>query len=231
MAAARRRLCASTRSRTCACRCRPPRRAADGGGDDPWSMTTMRRSSPSQRSSISTSGQSERGERERAVEVLAVGHADGDARALLAAGRLDHHRADLVAGSRGRRRSKVASRPRGTRQAGVGEIRRVTRLSSQRLIATAVVSSDSDSRVTTLLPPCVSRSSPPLRVEHLDRDAAPQRLVGDDPGVRVELVEPLGLRRHEQPLVDGVLALDAEHRAPARSPASRRARWRRRCRA
>ncbi len=39
-------------------------------------------------------------------------------------------------------------------------IRRVSRLSSQRLIATAEVYSDSDSRVTTLRPPCDSRISP-----------------------------------------------------------------------
>jgi hypothetical protein len=39
-------------------------------------------------------------------------------------------------------------------------MRRVWRLSSQRLMATAVVSSDSDSRVTMLRPPCESRSSP-----------------------------------------------------------------------
>ena len=39
-------------------------------------------------------------------------------------------------------------------------IRRVTRLSSQRLIATAVVNSDSDSRVSTVRPPTDSRISP-----------------------------------------------------------------------
>ena len=39
-------------------------------------------------------------------------------------------------------------------------IRRVTRLSSQRLIATALVNSDSDSRVSTVRPPSDSRISP-----------------------------------------------------------------------
>jgi len=39
-------------------------------------------------------------------------------------------------------------------------IRRVTRLSSQRLSATAVVNSDSDSRVRTVRPPSDSRISP-----------------------------------------------------------------------
>ena len=38
--------------------------------------------------------------------------------------------------------------------------RRVTRLSSQRLIATAVVNSDSDSSVSTVRPPTDSRISP-----------------------------------------------------------------------
>ena len=39
-------------------------------------------------------------------------------------------------------------------------IRRVARLSSQRLIATAEVNSDNDSCVTTVRPPTDSRSSP-----------------------------------------------------------------------
>src|SRR5690606_3284157 len=50
-------------------------------------------------------------------------------------------------------------------------------------------------------------------VQHLDGDAPAQRLVGDDPGVGVEVVQPL-LLADEQALVDGVLALDGEHRHP-----------------
>ena len=50
-----------------------------------------------------------------------------------------------------------------------------------------------------------------LGVEHLHLDPASQRLVGNDPGVRVQVVDGLR-RRREKRLVDGVLALDAQHR-------------------
>ena len=52
-----------------------------------------------------------------------------------------------------------------------------------------------------------------LAVEHLDGDAAHDRLVRNDPGVGIQLGESLLLlNRREELLVDGVLALDAEHR-------------------
>jgi hypothetical protein len=89
-------------------------------------------------------------------------------------------------------------------------MRRVTRLSSQRDIATAVVSSDSDSRVTMLAPACDRPDLAPLGVEHLDADPATAGLVGDDAGVRVEPLVVLARRADEQPLVDGVLALEAQ---------------------
>ena len=72
-------------------------------------------------------------------------------------------------------------------------MRRVRRLSSQRLIATAEVNSDSDSRVITLRPPMGEAQFAGLGVEHLHLDPASQRLVGNDPGVRVQVVD--GLRR------------------------------------
>ena len=50
--------------------------------------------------------------------------------------------------------------PRGTTRPASATMRRVRRLSSHRLMATAEVDSDSDSRVTTLRPPWVSRISP-----------------------------------------------------------------------
>ncbi len=56
--------------------------------------------------------------------------------------------------------SKVASRARGTVMPASETRRRVNRLSSHRHMATAEVYSDSDSRVMTLRPPCVSRISP-----------------------------------------------------------------------
>jgi hypothetical protein len=48
----------------------------------------------------------------------------------------------------------------------------------------------------------------PLRVGHLDADAAAHRLVRHDLRVRVQLVVVLGGRGTEQPLVDRALALD-----------------------
>ncbi len=49
-----------------------------------------------------------------------------------------------------------------------------------------------------------------LGVGHLDMDAAPQRLLDDDHRIRIEAA--VDLRRGEQRLVDGVLALDREDR-------------------
>ena len=54
----------------------------------------------------------------------------------------------------------MASLPLGTTMPASATMRRVSRLSSQRLIATAEVYSLNDSRVTTLRPPCDSRISP-----------------------------------------------------------------------
>ena len=51
---------------------------------------------------------------------------------------------------------KVAVLPSGTRMPASATTLLATRLSSQRLIATALVNSDNDSRVTTLVPPWVS---------------------------------------------------------------------------
>ena len=53
-----------------------------------------------------------------------------------------------------------------------------------------------------------------LGVEDLDPDTAPQRFVGDDPGIGVEVVDRLR-RRREQRLVDRVLPLDRQYRNPA----------------
>ena len=47
-----------------------------------------------------------------------------------------------------------------------------------------------------------------LGVDHLDGDAAPARLVDDDPGIRVQA--RIGRRAREEALVDRVLALDGE---------------------
>ena len=52
---------------------------------------------------------------------------------------------------------KLAVRPIGTRTPASATTLRVMRLSSQRLMATAEVYSDSDSRVTTVRPPCSRR--------------------------------------------------------------------------
>ena len=109
---------------------------------------------------MSTSGGELPGQLDRAHERLGVGDADRDALALLAAGRLDHDLAHLgeergvplVAGRRPAARARCSPAASSTR--------RVTRLSSQRLIATAVVSSESDSRVTIVRPAFVSRISP-----------------------------------------------------------------------
>ena len=88
-----------------------------------------------------------------------------------------------------------------------------TRLSSQRLIATALVNSDSDSRVTTLVPTVGQPKITALAVEHLDRDPAHDGLVGDDPRVRVELGEALLLLPGANSCsLIGVLALDARPR-------------------
>ena len=54
----------------------------------------------------------------------------------------------------------MASLPRGTAIPASETMRRVSRLSSQRLIATAEVYSLSDSRVITVRPPCDNRISP-----------------------------------------------------------------------
>ena len=74
------------------------------------------------------------------------------------------------------------------------------------------MNSDSDSRVTTLRPPWEPQLAR-LGVEHLDPDTPAHGLVGDDPGVGVEVVDGLG-RMGEQRFVDGVLALDGQHGHP-----------------
>ena len=147
----------------------------------------------------------------RGVELVVGGDADGDAHALLAPGRLRPPRPPRR-GSRGRRRRTAW--PSATGSPARARMRRVWRLSSQRLIATAVVSSEATRGSRCCARRGTAASRPP-GVEHLDRHAPAQRLVGDDAGVGVEVVEPLVLA-DEQPLVDGVLALDREP-GPARA--------------
>ena len=106
-------------------------------------------------------GAEQQGVGDGALETGVVADPHRDAAALLAPGRLDHHLADLP--QQAGRRGQVAlggGRPAGDPHPARCMIRRVTRLSSQRLIATAVVSSDSDSRVSTVRPPTDSRISP-----------------------------------------------------------------------
>ena len=147
---------------------------------------------------------------QRRVQLVGAVDADGDALALFAAGRLDDDVADLV-------EERVVVLVEGGQPAlghldsGLGDEAPGQPLVVASAIATAEVYSDNDSRVMTLRPPCDSRISPALGVEHLDPDPAAHGLVGDDPRVRVEVVD--GLRRMgEQRFVDGVLALDRHHR-------------------
>jgi len=53
-------------------------------------------------------------------------------------------------------------------------------------------------------------------IQHLDPDSAAHRLVGDDPRVRIEVVDRLR-GRGEQRLVDRVLAFDRQHRNAAKA--------------
>lgn len=87
------------------------------------------------------------------AQMVGVGDTDGDAAALLTAGGLDDQFADLVEQFDVGVSSNAACRPRGTRSPAPASTRLVTRLSSHMLIATAVVSSDTDSRVMIARPP------------------------------------------------------------------------------
>ena len=100
-------------------------------------------------------------------------------------------------------RSSLVERGQPARRAPGGPRRastsRVRPLWSQRRKATALVSSDSDSRVVHRRPPCgqdAARRRPAST--HLDGDAAAQRLVDDDPRVAVELRRSRRARRPRQ---------------------------------
>ena len=97
----------------------------------------------------------------------------------------------------------------GTAMPASETIRRVSRLSSHRLIATAEVYSDKrlsgDDAASAVRQPHLAG----FGVEDLHPDAAAYRFVGDDARIRVEVVDRLR-RMGEQRFVDRVLALDRQ---------------------
>ncbi len=142
-------------------------------------------------------------------ELVRFTDVQGDPPALLALGRLDHH--PLVFGEEGQVALALARRALGRH----AQARGAQQLERHRLVLAAAHGDGrgqlaqrftAHHRTPAELEPEVAVG----RVQHLDRDAAPARLVDDDLRVDVEL----GFRAgpHEQGLVDRIFLLQAEHR-------------------
>ena len=149
---------------------------------------------------------------DRGLGVVPALEADGDAFALLAARRLHHHR--LMPLHEGARAGLVVGR----HLLGHPDIRRFDDAAGHALVVANAHGDCRRQRREALAandgaPAIGQAEEAALRVDDVDADAAPPRLVDDDQGVRIErlIVER---RLGEQPLVDDVLALDGE-RGPA----------------
>ena len=149
-------------------------------------------------------------DRDRPLQPVVVAHADGDPAALLAPRGLDHDAADLRH-QRGRR-GEVAVGGHGA--AGDPDRRPLHDPAGHPLVVAAAHRHRGGELRQRLAgehraPADRQPHLAPLRIGHLDPDPAAQRLLGDDRGVGVEVLQP---RRAggEQGRVDRVLPLHAD---------------------